>query len=206
MPEMDTEPAIQPTMYASSENNAFDEVAADVDGPADEIATLAQENTAESILDGSLTNVKPSSLNGSRSKNIPKQDDNDDVMSFIGSLADYYPCCFHARMYGEADYFRISGLESKAEAYFRASFMSSSEIEPFAETIREIYSTRANYQTLRQVAIGMIVNSLPKLRKEPNPALNEKLMNSIPGFTYELCQALIDKRVNDFNNMEEYWP
>lgn len=72
-------------------------------------------------------------------------------------------------MYVEADYFMINDLKSKVEVHFCASFMSSPERESFAEIIEELYSSRANYQKLRHVAIEKIVGNLPNLRHGRRP-------------------------------------
>jgi hypothetical protein len=86
-------------------------------------------------------------------------------------------------------------------------------MESFAETIEELYSTRANYQELRQVAIEMIVGNLPNLRNGDTSVITSELMKSIPDFTYDLFQATLDKYVRESSDMErnvsqvkfDYW-
>lgn len=89
-------------------------------------------------------------------------------------------------MYGEADYFMISDLKSKAEVHVRASFMNCPDRQSFAETIQEIYSTRGNYQELRRLAIQMIVDNLSSFRTGLTPVIDPELMKSVPDFTYDL--------------------
>ncbi|KAJ5175142.1 uncharacterized protein N7482_001019 [Penicillium canariense] len=122
----------------------------------------------------------------------------------VESLVDCHPCYFHVRMYGEADYFMIDDLKRKAEVHFCASLLSSPKTESFEEAIEELYSTRANYHKLRQVAIGVIVANLPNLRNGPAPVITPELTRSIPDFTYDLLQATLDKYVQDPPDVEEH--
>ncbi|KAJ6126262.1 hypothetical protein N7471_010755 [Penicillium samsonianum] len=110
-------------------------------------------------------------------------------------LADFHPCYFHVRMYGEADYFMINDLKAKAKAHFLACFMDNPKRKPFADTIEELYSTQADYRQLRQLAIETIVDDLPNLRKGLFPVIDSRLMKAVPDFTYDLCQATLDKYV-----------
>jgi hypothetical protein len=41
----------------------------------------------------------------------------------------------------------------------------------------------------------MIVDNLPNLRKGLFPVIDSKLMKAVPDFTYDLCQAVLDKYV-----------
>ncbi|KAI2687588.1 hypothetical protein CBS147326_6534 [Penicillium roqueforti] len=127
----------------------------------------------------------------------------DTVELVADTLAECHPCYFHVRMYGVADYFMIGDLKSKAEGHFRASFMDCLERDSFAEMIQELYSTQANYQKLRQLAIQMIVANLPRLRTGRTPVIDAELMKSVPDFTYDLCQATLDNYVPHIR--EEYY-
>jgi hypothetical protein len=120
----------------------------------------------------------------------------------VNSLIDYHPFYFYIRIYSKADYFIINDLKSKAEAYFYASFMTSPERESFAQIIEELYSTRANYQKLRQLAIETIVANLPSLRNGPAPVVTSELIKSIPDFTYDLLQATLDKYMREPSNVD----
>lgn len=75
--------------------------------------------------------------------------------------------------------------------------MDVAETQSFTEIIDEVYSTRVNYLRLRQLAIKMIVNNLPRFRKTPEP------MKSIPNFTYDLFQAALDKYVDGSSGEEK---
>lgn len=110
----------------------------------------------------------------------------------IPSLTSCHPSYFHVRMYGEADYFMIDDLKARAMAYFRASFMDKPENESFSDVIKELYSMRANYRALKEVAIEMIVNNISTLRNGASPVLDQSLMKSVPDFTFDLCLATLD--------------
>ena len=131
-----------------------------------------------------------------------EQRDNVELVADI--LAGCHPCYFHVRMYGVADYFMIDDLKSKAEAYFRASFMDCPERESFAGMIQELYSTQANYEELRQLAIQLIVDNLSNLRIGRTPVIDAELMKSVPHFTYDLCQATLDHYVPRMTTRDYY--
>lgn len=56
-------------------------------------------------------------------------------------------------MYGEADYFMIDDLKACALAHFRGIFVDQPENVSFADTVQELYSMRANYRAIRDVAM-----------------------------------------------------
>ncbi|KAL4866012.1 hypothetical protein BDV12DRAFT_199562 [Aspergillus spectabilis] len=111
----------------------------------------------------------------------------------IDLLAECHPCYFHMRIFGEADYFMISDLKDIAKEQFRTSFTDCSERDLFAEVIKELYLERANYQELRTVAIEVVVNNLPSLRKGFDPAIDSELLEAVPNFAVDLCLATIYK-------------
>ncbi|KAJ5628653.1 hypothetical protein N7490_010881 [Penicillium lividum] len=125
------------------------------------------------------------------------------------SVSGHGSSYFHALMYASADYFMIDDLKRKSMEYFSSKFMPSTSLnlagssvvslpmnkKEFAETIEEIYSTRADYQELRKLAIEKIKNNLFLLRKGNKPFINSELMKSNPDFTYDLCEATLTKYV-----------
>lgn len=144
----------------------------------EEPAMTALENTAEGLVD-------ESALIDENLEKYPFEQRG--VVELVAdTLTDCHPCYFHVRMYGEADYFMIDDLKSKAEVHSRASFMNYPDRQSFTETIQEIYSTQGNYQELRRLAIQMIVDNLSSFRTGLTPVIDPELMKSVPDFTYDL--------------------
>lgn len=185
---MDTVHAGEPLVNCSSGKRARDDHAA--------------EMTADGFVDGSPTKEKSAPINESLEKGPIEKGDN--VEPAVDILADCHPCYFHVRMYGEADYFMISGLKRKAKENFLSSFLNCSEKESFSETIAELYSTRANYGKLRKLAVEAIVDNLPSFRKGFTPVIDSKLMKSVPDFAIDLCLPAMDKYVSEPSNMKPY--
>lgn len=203
IPEMDTHPTGEPSRKPQSGNIVIDKLAVYWNEQHNQTVTEPPENTPESLIYAPHMKEKQDSIGESSGKYAIKEEAKGAITErVVDSLIDCHPCYFHVRMYGEADYFMISDLKSKAEVHFCASFMASPERESFAETIEELYSTRANYQELKQLAIGMIVDNLPTLRKGLRPVITSELMKSIPEFTYDLFQATLDKYVDEPSDME----
>ncbi|KAJ0413315.1 hypothetical protein BJY00DRAFT_63753 [Aspergillus carlsbadensis] len=117
--------------------------------------------------------------------------------SIMDAVAECHPSYFHARMFGEADYFMINDLKDKAKDQFRLSFVDCSERDLFVEVIKELYSPRANYQELRKLAVDVVVNNLPNLRKGFLPAVDFELLKTVPDFAIELCLATVDRCVSE---------
>ncbi|KAL4918679.1 hypothetical protein BDW62DRAFT_180758 [Aspergillus aurantiobrunneus] len=122
----------------------------------------------------------------------------------VDPSAECHPCYFHMRVFGEADYFMISSLKDKAKEQFRASFTDCSERDLFVEVIKELYSERANYQELKTLAIDIVINNLPSLRKGFSPAIDSELLEAVPNFAVELCLATMDRYVSELPNMKPY--
>ncbi|KAI9923370.1 hypothetical protein ASPWEDRAFT_55550 [Aspergillus wentii DTO 134E9] len=162
----------------------------------------AAEMTADGFFDGSSMNEKQAPVHE------PLEEGPIEKGNIVGPavdiLADCHPCYFHVRMYGEADYFMISDLKGKAKEKFLSSFLNCSEKESFSETIAELYSTRANYRELRKLAVEVIVDNLPLLRKGFTPVIDSKLMKSVPDFAIDLCIPAMDKYVSEPPNMKPY--
>lgn len=61
-------------------------------------------------------NEKPSLTDRIPSTYVTLQEDEERIADpVIDSSANCHPCYFHMRMYGEADYFMIGDMDSKAE-------------------------------------------------------------------------------------------
>lgn len=203
VPEMDRQPAEELSREPQPENDVINEVEVHSDEHLNGTVTRRPGNAPETLAHGPQTNTNSAPIDKVPPKYAIEEEDNGDITGPpVDSLLDCHPCYFHVRMYGEADYFMIDDLKSKAEVHFCASFMSSPERESFAETIEELYSTRANYQELRQVAIEMIVGNLPNLRNGQTSVITSELMKSIPDFTYDLFQVTLDKYVREPSDME----
>ncbi|KAJ5663392.1 hypothetical protein N7507_004123 [Penicillium longicatenatum] len=124
----------------------------------------------------------------------------------VAGRSAYY---FKARLYAEADYFMIDDLKRNILESFRESFLGgyngSFQVpaslvvdgDTFAETIEEIYSTRADYRELRKVVMENVKGNLYFLRRGSSPMISSKLMKSNPDFTYDLCEVTLTKLLRD---------
>lgn len=204
VPNVDRQPAGDLSRELQAESGATDEADVHIGECFYETVTESLEKNPGRLMHAPQMNEKSSITDGGCPGDATEQEDEGRITDpAIDPLVNCHPCYFHVRIYGEADYFMISDLKSKAEKHFCASFMNSPERESFAEIMEEVYSTRANYQELRQLAIKMIVDNLPLLRKRPTPVITSELMKSVPDFTYDLLQATLDKYVGESSGMEE---
>jgi hypothetical protein len=105
---------------------------------------------------------------------------------------------FHARVYGEGDYVLVEGLKTKTQAEFTTDLTKSLTKEDpktaaLDETLEELYSTRANYYSLRCIAIRQIVENIHVVSVKHGVPLR-KSMKSIPDFAFDLCMALMKEK------------
>lgn len=63
---------------------------------------------------------------------------------------------------------------------------------------------KANYQELKTLAIDVVVNNLPSLRKGFSPAIDSELLEAVPNFGVDLCLVTMDKYVSEPPNMKPY--
>lgn len=190
--EINTRVENGPVLDSSSEESGMHNHTTEMTELFNEAAVTATEST-EGPVDGSAVENKPVPIEENPAEELFEQ--GVELEPIVDKLADCHPCYFHVRMYGEADYFMISDLKTKAKAQFLASFMDNPKRATFADTIEELYSTHADYQQLRQLAIEVIVDNLPNLRKGLFPVIDSRLMKAVPDFTLDLCQATLDKYV-----------
>lgn len=94
-------------------------------------------------------------------------------------------------MYGEADYFEIEALKQKALFSFRISFRRDPDNVSFTDIIQELYSERADYQPLKDIAIKAVVHNLPALSRNDDPFLGREILQLVPEFTVDLCLELV---------------
>ncbi|KAL5333676.1 BTB/POZ protein [Aspergillus crustosus] len=185
--DSDTERANESLITSTSEGHAPNQLASNEEEAAGEIIEHSSKNTAQDPLDENY----PSDQEGAMDPNIDP-------------WAKCHPCYFHMRIFGEADYFMINDLKDIAKEQFCTSFMECSERDLFAEIIKELYSDRANYQGLRTLAIEVVVNNLPSLRKGFSPVIDSELLEVVPNFAVDLCLATMDKYVSEPPNMKPY--
>ncbi|KAJ5249531.1 hypothetical protein N7524_011847 [Penicillium chrysogenum] len=89
---------------------------AELEELAEESAATAPETTVDGLGDGASMREKLASID-----KIPRNDPFEQSAaseSSVDVLASCHPCYFHVRIYGEADYFMINDLKTKATAYF----------------------------------------------------------------------------------------
>lgn len=178
---------------SQSDGNAIGNLTPETEELVTEIDQPASESIAVKLANTSPKSEEPA-LFRKRAENGPSKQWGTRKPA-VDTLIDCHPCYFHMRMYGEADYFMISDLKTKACEQFCASFMDFPHEEGFTEIIHELYSTRANYWELRKLAINMIAADLPNLRKAFPPIINAKLVKGVPDFAADLCLATMEKYV-----------
>ena len=125
----------------------------------------------------------------------------DSLESIVDPLGECHPCYIHMRIFGEADYLMISDLKDRAKEQFCESLRGCYDRKFFAEIIKELYSDRANYQSLRKLAIDVVIDNLPNLRKGFAPAIDIELMKAVPDFAIDLCLATLDNYVVEPSNI-----
>ena len=184
-------------------NRPSEEHASPYPEPAgDEVAVPAPQSSTKGLTHRSSMDGNISVISDHSEQSLIEQ--RHAVGSTSDELAAYHPCYLHMRMYGEADYFMIQDLKIKAKARFATALMEFPDRESFAEMIKELYSSRANYVELRKLAIKMIVDHLPDLQKGFTPVIDSNLLKSFPDFACDLCLPTIDKYVNAPFNMKPY--
>lgn len=100
-------------------------------------------------------------------------------------------------MCGEADYFMIEDLKIKAKENFRDSLENCSEKLVLAQTIRELYSTRANYRDVRELVTRLIEERLRELQGGLTPVIDYDLLKAYPEFAAKLCIATREKYLSE---------
>ncbi|KAL5332136.1 BTB/POZ protein [Aspergillus crustosus] len=185
--DSDTECAKESLITSISRVHAPNQLATEVEEATDKITIHSSENIVQDPMDGS---------------NQSNQEDA--VEPVIDPSAECPPYYFHMRVFGEADYFMISSLKDKAREQFRTSFTDCLERDLLAKVIKELYSERANYQELKPLAIDVVVNNLPSLRKGFSTAIDSELLEAVPKFAVDLCLATMDKYVSEPPNMKPY--
>jgi hypothetical protein len=164
----DTDPTPEAKMDLSSEEHTTHCLDVAGGGAMDEFSVLAPEYSAKGCISLSSMDGGNTEIGGHSEQSLIEQRHAVDPMS--DNWPVYHPCYFHLRMYGEADYFMINELKSKAEARFCAALGDFPDKESFAEVVKELYSSRAKYCELKKLAINVIVDKLPDLQKGFTPA------------------------------------
>ncbi|KAJ5232884.1 hypothetical protein N7468_005840 [Penicillium chermesinum] len=83
------------------------------------------------------------------------QDQTNTAADHIGdprpSLDGCHPSYYHLRMFAEADYFKISGLERLAAARFKESLSLPMGMDQFCHLLKELYSCEIPYKQLQEI-------------------------------------------------------
>lgn len=174
--DLDIETARGPPISSPLDDNATSNLAPEAEELAIVIDLPASKGIAEK-----LANTLPESEELALFRKRPESDTSKQWGAgkpATDTLSDCHPSYFHTRMYGEADYFMISDLKAIAREQFCASFGDFSDKDYFREIIDELYSARANYWELRNLAINMVVADLPNLRKTSPPMIDSRPLNA----------------------------
>ncbi|KAJ5464768.1 uncharacterized protein N7458_000454 [Penicillium daleae] len=104
------------------------------------------------------------------------------------------PAYFHLRMYAAADYFIIGGLCIIAEAEFYGAFAKNPTQETqemLEQSIKEIYSDRADYCGLRDIVLRKLMKLIRGPETDNLSLLSSDFLQSVPKFTTDLCLELL---------------
>jgi hypothetical protein len=101
------------------------------------------------------------------------------------------PAYFHLRMYAAADYFIIGGLWIIAEAEFYGAFTKNPTQETLEQSIKEIYSDRADYCGLRDIVLHKLMKLIQGPETDNLSLLSSDFLQSLPKFTTDLCLELL---------------
>ncbi|OQE13952.1 hypothetical protein PENSTE_c041G04559 [Penicillium steckii] len=151
--------------------------------------------TTASLVDHSPMEKKSAVAGGAPLKGISEQ-----IEAIDELLANCHPCYFHLRMYGEADYFMIDDLKIRAEENFRNLFANCPEKEILVQTIKELYSARADYRDIRKLATKLLVGNLRELQGGSTPGIDSDLLKAFPEFATEFCLATMEKYLSEPSN------
>ena len=190
------------TAVHNTSEHALDELASETEGATNENIMPSPESTEPGIVDESPLLERPVLVDGPLEK-VPG-DQRGSAESIVDPLAGCHPCYIHMRVFGEADYFVISDLKDRAKEQFCETLRDCYEKKFFVEIIEELYSNRANYQSLKEPAIAVVIDNLPGLWKGFAPAIDIELMKAVPDFAIDLCRATLDEYVVEPSNMKPY--
>lgn len=99
--------------------------------------------------------------------------------------------CFHAAVLAEADYFMIPKLKMQAKERFNGTFVVQNRSH-FAETVKEIYSSRANYAPLKAAILRHLFDSPWRM----SWLVDDKLVKLVPDFGVDLFAGIV-KRIQE---------
>lgn len=100
------------------------------------------------------------------------------------------PCYFHAQMFAVADYFNLVELKAYAMKRFGESLATCDRPWKLELIIRELWSDRANYSTLKTLLLIRRASPQEKIRSvflQLSPAF----FRSVPSFAVEFCSHFV---------------
>lgn len=200
IPELDTWHSEAALRLSQRDQNDVENLSAE-EHAVDQIAMSLSNQLAASLTDECSVNKKTSVADEG-----PLTGSSEQMDAIDESLADCHPCYFHLRMYGEADYFLIKDLKTKAAENFRDSFENCSEKQILALVIKELYSTNADYRDIRKSVIELIVKNLRKLHGGLTPGIDYDLLTAYPEFAAELCIATMEKYLSVLSSLRQALP
>lgn len=112
-------------------------------------------------------------------------------------LAHCPPCYFHAQMFAVADYFNLVELKAYAMKKFGESLALCNRPWKLELIIRELWSDRANYSTLKALLLIRRASPHEKIRfvfLQWSPSF----FQSMPSFAVDFCSHCVSIRKPDF--------
>ncbi|RAL08778.1 BTB/POZ domain-containing protein [Aspergillus homomorphus CBS 101889] len=129
---------------------------------------------------------------------VPTPDTNPPTAAGKDALAHRYVACFHAKMYAQAEYFLIEGLQTLAAHRFSTALWALRQDEDgFAAAMAELYDRRSwNYVRLHQRIVSELLHNQAIYRAGPGlkgKGLTPQLLEHVPCLGRDLAFVAMDE-------------
>ncbi|KAJ6032137.1 hypothetical protein N7540_002869 [Penicillium herquei] len=104
------------------------------------------------------------------------------------------PSYFHARVFGDADFFLLEELKEQALAKFRVSLRSIDELWKVKLLISELWSKNEKYAKLRPILMGSILFSHSKAHTLFQE-VTQDFLESQPEFNSDFCLSIVNSSI-----------
>lgn len=118
-------------------------------------------------------------------------------------IPPYDPLSFHILIYSLADRLFIHGRKELSKQKVERELLQRLDVNSFSRAVIEVYkSTPPHERGLRDLAVKITMDHMTELRtrRESVPAaLEDRLLEQVPQFTYDLLVAMMNTSVRDWN-------
>ncbi|KAJ5725553.1 uncharacterized protein N7483_006910 [Penicillium malachiteum] len=106
------------------------------------------------------------------------------------------PTYFHARVFGDADFFMMDELKQQALAKFRIALRGINELWKVELLISELWSKNANYTQLRPILMASILHHHSRAH-DHFKGVSREFLDSQPGFVSDFCLSMVNSFIWD---------